>query len=76
MVVPARLKRVRTVLDGLDPKGKLKAEQCKQESSVEQHLASDVPADVDRSTADPTEDRSRREPVVPDEQYPSQLTSR
>jgi len=42
--------------------------QTKKESSIKQHLAFDVPADVDRSMLDDsTDDGSRRERVVPDE---------
>ena len=68
IVVPARLKTVNTMLDGLDRKDRKQSSANKKESSIKQHLAFDVPADVDRSMLDDsTDDGSRRERVVPDE---------
>jgi len=56
------------MLDGLDRKDRKQSSANKKESSIKQHLAFDVPADVDRSMLDDsTDDGSRRERVVPDE---------
>jgi len=64
IVVPARLKTVNTMLDGLDRKDRKQSSANKKESSIKQHLAFDVPADVDRSMLDDsTDDGSRRERI-------------